>query len=159
MKHQISAFMDGELLEEEADQVLAALKRDEALFAEWTAFHVISDAFREQYAVSPRFAERMRKRLTEEPTLLAPQKAKAAPRRPRAFALSAAASVAAVAMVLGITYYNDTPTEIAARDSSSSSFSARVDDYLMAHQEFSPSTVMQGMAPYVRTVSVGRGAE
>jgi sigma-E factor negative regulatory protein RseA len=28
-----------------------------------------------------------------------------------------------------------------------------VNDYLTAHQEFSPSTAMQGLAPYVRTVS------
>jgi sigma-E factor negative regulatory protein RseA len=30
---------------------------------------------------------------------------------------------------------------------------ARVNEYLMAHQEYSPSTTLQGVAPYVRTVS------
>ena len=30
--------------------------------------------------------------------------------------------------------------------------------YLMAHQQFSPSTAMQGLVPYVRTVSSGDGA-
>jgi sigma-E factor negative regulatory protein RseA len=59
-------------------------------------------------------------------------------------------------MVLGITFYNETPTEIAHE---SSSVANDVDDYLLAHQEFSPSTMMQGMAPYVRTVSVTREAK
>jgi sigma-E factor negative regulatory protein RseA len=157
MKHQISAFMDGELLEEETDHLLAALKRDEALVAEWTTFHVISDALHEHWTqprhLSPQFAKRMKQRLNEEPTTLAP---KQPVRRPRALVLSAAASVAAAAMVLGITFYNETPTEIAHE---SSSVANDVDDYLLAHQEFSPSTMMQGMAPYVRTVSVTREAK
>jgi hypothetical protein len=35
-------------------------------------------------------------------------------------------------------------------------FSAReFDAYLMAHQEFSPSNTLQGLAPYVRTVTSG----
>jgi sigma-E factor negative regulatory protein RseA len=35
-------------------------------------------------------------------------------------------------------------------------FSAReLDAYLRAHQEFSPSTTLQGLAPYVRTVTSG----
>lgn len=31
--------------------------------------------------------------------------------------------------------------------------SRQIDAYLLAHQEFSPSTTMQGLAPYVRTVT------
>jgi sigma-E factor negative regulatory protein RseA len=156
MKSQISAFMDGELLDEETDALLSALKRDETLLAEWTTFHVISDALKEHYSprreLSPQFSERMKRRLNEEPTVLAPEKR--APRRPRTYALSAAASVAAVAMVFGITLYDEKPGEI-AQDSTTAA-STRVDDYLLAHQEYSPSTMMQGMAPYVRTVSVAR---
>jgi sigma-E factor negative regulatory protein RseA len=29
----------------------------------------------------------------------------------------------------------------------------RISEYLIAHQEFSPSTSIQGVAPYIRTVS------
>jgi sigma-E factor negative regulatory protein RseA len=37
-------------------------------------------------------------------------------------------------------------------------FSAReFDAYLRAHQEFSPSTTLQGLAPYVRAVTTGAG--
>ncbi|MCC7080177.1 MAG: sigma-E factor negative regulatory protein [Burkholderiales bacterium] len=38
------------------------------------------------------------------------------------------------------------PIQISAR---------QFDAYLMAHQEFSPSTMLQGLAPYVRTVTSG----
>ncbi len=39
-------------------------------------------------------------------------------------------------------------------------FSAReFDAYLMAHQEFSPSNTLQGLAPYVRTVTSGGAVE
>jgi hypothetical protein len=31
-----------------------------------------------------------------------------------------------------------------------------VEDYLLAHQRFSPASSMQGVAPYVRTVSAER---
>jgi len=34
---------------------------------------------------------------------------------------------------------------------------AAASDYLRAHQEFSPSVAMQGVASYVRTVSTGDG--
>jgi sigma-E factor negative regulatory protein RseA len=33
-----------------------------------------------------------------------------------------------------------------------------VNDYVLAHQRFSPSSAMGGMAPYVRTVSESREA-
>jgi sigma-E factor negative regulatory protein RseA len=33
-----------------------------------------------------------------------------------------------------------------------------VNDYLLAHQRFSPSSAMGGMAPYIRTVSEANGA-
>jgi sigma-E factor negative regulatory protein RseA len=159
MKPEISAFMDGELLEEETDRLLAALKRDDALLAQWTDFHVISDALKEQYSLrrelSDDFAHRMKKRLSQEPTVLSP--GKSAARAPRRLVLSAAASVAAIAMVLGIAFYNETPNEIAQQ--SEAPAANQVDDYLMAHQEFSPSTMMQGVAPYMRTVSAARETE
>ena len=32
----------------------------------------------------------------------------------------------------------------------------RLNEYLLAPEGFSPSTALQGLAPYIRTVSVGR---
>ena len=34
-----------------------------------------------------------------------------------------------------------------------------MNEYLMAHQEFSPSTALQGVAPYIRSVSITRQAQ
>ncbi|MGH8750294.1 MAG: hypothetical protein ACREUV_01160, partial [Burkholderiales bacterium] len=85
-------------------------------------------------------------------------------------ALSVAASLAAIAMVgwVVLQNYTDKPTEnLAARQSSAQAMLAslpkyplnsNVNEYLLAHQEFSPSTTMQGVASYVRTVS-GEGGE
>jgi sigma-E factor negative regulatory protein RseA len=35
----------------------------------------------------------------------------------------------------------------------------RMNEYLLAHERFSPSTALQGLAPYIRTVSVTRAPE
>jgi sigma-E factor negative regulatory protein RseA len=35
----------------------------------------------------------------------------------------------------------------------------RMNEYLLAHERFSPSTALQGLAPYIRTVAVGRTPE
>jgi sigma-E factor negative regulatory protein RseA len=86
--------------------------------------------------------------------------------------LSAAASITAVAVVLTLVLA-DNPLQpqpqIAAVTKPDSVVQAvtlpqpvpassqrRVNEYLMAHQEFSPSTALQGVAPYVRTVSAPR---
>ena len=76
------------------------------------------------------------------------------------FALSAAASVAAVAVVGWISFQSIDQSQqnanaIAANTSVPAP--ARMNDYLLAHQEFSPSTAMQGVAPYVRTVADAQG--
>jgi len=41
----------------------------------------------------------------------------------------------------------------AAPAAPAASVDGQVRDYMLAHQEFSPSTAMQGVASYVRTVS------
>jgi len=72
-------------------------------------------------------------------------------RNVRRLALSAAASIAGVALVAWLTLF-DSPfapqTQLAATPANGA-----VNDYLLAHQQFSPNTAMQGVASYVRTVS------
>jgi sigma-E factor negative regulatory protein RseA len=48
-----------------------------------------------------------------------------------------------------------TPAQPAAVAAIPASAQAAASDYLRAHQEFSPSAAMQGVASYVRTVSTG----
>lgn len=155
MKSEVSALMDGELDEKTAAALLAQMKQEDELLASWNTFHAISDALHETYLHSPHFREKFRERLAKEPTILAPP-----PRRspkPLTYLLSAAASIAAVAFVFWSVQFRDSgPTQLARQETvlKGAPQSLPVHDYLIAHQEFSPSTAMQGVAPYVRTVSL-----
>jgi len=170
MKNKLSALMDGELDAAEATEAIAQLKKTDGLRSEWATYHLIGDALRQSVTMS-HIAQRVNERLATEPTVLAPrslfslhlpmQKAKV-------FALSAAASVAAVAVVGWISFQtiDQSQQNLAASNKTSSNViaastsvpaPARMNDYLLAHQEFSPSTAMQGVAPYVRTVADSQG--
>ncbi|MBB5020169.1 sigma-E factor negative regulatory protein RseA [Chitinivorax tropicus] len=102
MNEQISQMMDGELDEDEVGRVLAALKSDQDLNDEWSVYHLIGDAMRDDGPVlTADFSSRFSERLAAEPIVFAP---KVIPKKPAGFsrryvAMSAAASVAAVAMV------------------------------------------------------------
>lgn len=167
---KISALMDGELEEYNARAALASLKSQAELREQWLNFHVIGDALRKDAELSCDFSEKFSELLTKEPTVIAPKRGATA--TPRRIALSAAASVAAVAMV-GWLALSENPlrqpdnlasapgnltSAQAVRSAPSLEFetSGAVNDYLLAHQEFSPSTAIQGVAPYVRTVSESR---
>lgn len=159
MDERISQLMDGELDDEESRRLLASLRQPETQH-EWHAYHLIGDVMRDTSPVSGGFMERFNARLAEEPTVLAPQRL---PRRhPRTIALSAAASFAAVGLVVWAVMQTgaggvNSPVElIVAKSPSPGLVSASVNPYLLAHQEHSPSVAMQGMATYIRTVSESR---
>ncbi len=160
MPQDISALMDGELDGHSAQAAIARLESRDDLQDRWTAYHLIGDALRQEITVSGELASRVTERLTAEPTVLAPQRSVA--HRFKVAALSLAASVAAIAMVAWVMIQNaqDRQQEqlAAARSATAilpASFSAtrQLNDYLIAHQEYSPSTAIQGVAPYVRTVA------
>lgn len=48
LKEQLSAFMDGELLAEEKEIVLQALKTEEPVRAQWAHYHLIHDSLQHQ---------------------------------------------------------------------------------------------------------------
>jgi len=157
MKTKLSALMDGELDAAEATEAIKQLKRTDELRSEWATYHLIGDALRQSVAM-PDIAQRVNVQLAAEPTVLAPR-LRLLPQKAMVFALSAAASLAAVAVVGWISFQtidqsqqNLAANVIAANTSVPAP--ARMNDYLLAHQEFSPSTAMQGVAPYVRTVTV-----
>ena len=168
---KISALIDGELEEREARQQFGRLKQDEELAQCWATFHLIGDAMRGENPLSQGFGKRLAQRLAGEPTVLAPRRIAA--RRLVAYALSAAASLSAVALVGWMALFNNplapqpdlaqapntpppaaTPTPSAQLASVPSE--GRMNEYLIAHQEFSPSTEIQGLAPYIRGVSSTR---
>jgi sigma-E factor negative regulatory protein RseA len=165
MKSKISALMDGELARHEADGTLAALKGEGEARDSWRRYHLIGYSMRGTRLLSGGFAARVAAKLAGEPTVLAPR-AKPIFEQRRWQLLSAAASVAAVAFVTVAYFAQDSTVsapQLAATvpqvESAQVAPPEAANDYLLAHQSYSPRNSLQGMAPYVRTVSSeGRGA-
>jgi sigma-E factor negative regulatory protein RseA len=168
MKENLSAWMDGELSGEQAHPLPPQLKRDAGLRSDWDCYHLIGDALRG--VQGPNLCARICARLDAEPTVLAPQRRNTAEKL-RWVALSAAASVAAVAFVgwMALSGVQQDSVQIAATPVAEAKPAGDVKqvavpagegatDYLLAHQRYSPSSAMQGVAPYVRTVAEERSA-
>ena len=162
MKENLSAWMDGELGSQQARQLPPQLKRDAGLRSGWDCYHLIGDALRG--VQGPDLCAKICARLEAEPTVLAPQRRGTAEKL-RWYALPVAASVAAVAFVGWVALpgvQQDSP-QIAAIPAAEVIQVAvpageGAKDYLLAHQRYSPSNAMQGVAPYVRTVAEERSA-
>lgn len=159
MKHDISALMDGELFEDEAEALLNKLKKNPLQDREWLAYHLIGDALRQPDHICKDISAAFHERLLAEPTVFAPRRR--VTQKARYFALSAAASVMALALVAWMSM--QAGTEPAPQLASvqpqtdvrpaSYSTSNGVNDYVLAHQEFSPSTDVQGAASFIHYVS------
>lgn len=132
----------------------------------WDTFRLIGDAVRGEYLLSKDFSQRMTQPLAQEPIVLAPRRS--AVKRITGYALSVAASLSAIALVGWIAFFinpltprpenakaPNTPPAAGARSTQLASVSSdgTMNEYLIAHQEFSPSTAILGFAPYLRSVS------
>jgi sigma-E factor negative regulatory protein RseA len=164
MKEMLSAIIDGEV-EGDIHTDLGRLRTDPELRAAWDIYHLIGDALRGH--TGPAIAPRVISRLRDEPTVLAPPRARSTARRIGRYGMYAAASLAAVAVVAWTAFpswYADpqlagstvatTPAESLVVNLPAS----EVEDYLLAHQPYSHVSAMQGVAPYVRSVSEERRA-
>jgi len=169
MKDRISVLMDGELDDRSAAQVIDVLAAgsqarseaaDEAREA-WRTYHLISDALGKSRMLSGGFSERVAAALAAEPTVLAPRRLGGA-REPRRW-VALAAGVAAVSLVgwLGfapqqpVVQVAKAPAPVVPKEAKPAlvALPSGTNDYLLAHQAFSPRMSLVGMAPYVRTVS------
>jgi sigma-E factor negative regulatory protein RseA len=164
MKAKISALMDGELGTQELREPLDALDQDGEARDTWRTYHLISDALRGGALLASDCAPRVAQRLAQEPALVGPLPgAVRLPERARWFVPSAlAASVAAVAFVGWVALApqqgpGPAPAPIAQvqppKEPAQLPVTSATQDYLIAHQLFSPRNSLQGMAPYVRSVS------
>jgi sigma-E factor negative regulatory protein RseA len=166
MKDRISQLMDGELDDHSAADTIKACAQGGEALETWRTYHLISDAMRDSRVLSAGFSARLAARLEAEPTVLAPQR-KRAESRPW-FAASAAASFAAVALVGWLAFApqpgggpqvaQQAPAiagqaELAQAQPVLVPPPSSANDYLLAHQGFSPRVSFQGMTPYVRSVS------
>jgi sigma-E factor negative regulatory protein RseA len=170
MKEQLSAMMDDAAADRECEHCVRYLKTDPALRDTWDLYHLIGDTLRGYTA--PAIADRVRDRIAAEPIVFAPRAAGRPIRRASWVALSAAASVAAVAFVgwMALPLFDVAPKSpgpvvqtvepLAIIEPLPVAVPAPegVNDYLLAHQRFSPGPSIGGIAPYVRSVADGRGS-
>jgi sigma-E factor negative regulatory protein RseA len=170
---KISTLMDGELDDRQAQQEFARLGQNGELRQKWDTFHLIGDALRGERLLLTDIAHALAQRLALEPTVLAPRRG--ATRKITTSVLSAAASLAAVALVgwLALSTHAtfnaqeevasarppvialpvSAPVAAPVAQVANVPDEGRRNEYLLAHQAFSPSTAIQGVVPYIRSVS------
>jgi sigma-E factor negative regulatory protein RseA len=182
--------MDGELDGDEAAREITQLKGDAPACEIWETYHLIGDAMRDGASGTPiapvlrsGFCARFGERLALEPTVLAPRATRFT-RKVQTYALAAAASAAAFAVVgwmalstpdtpgaLGPDAPGNLAKSLVAPVSSppiaivkappavsrpqlaQTTDAEHIHEYLLAHQGISPTTAIQGVTPYIRTVS------
>ena len=168
MNERLSALMDGEHAPDELAGALEDLRAPGEALETWRTYHLISDALRDTPVTSPGFAERVNARILGEPTVLSSARRPEAEARPRWLPLYAAASIAAMSLVgwLAFVPQGPSPAELAsaappppapaAQEPVRQPLTPAANDYLLAHQAYSPRNTFQGVAPYVRTVAERR---
>jgi sigma-E factor negative regulatory protein RseA len=165
MNERISAFVDGELPEEDCGHAIGNLRHDEKLRLTWDTYHLIGDVLRGDCHRS--YSRAVVVELASEPAMIvAPRPEAKVGRRPFAFLLPAAAGVAAIGLVAwlalpmlspGPEIARSAPAPVLAADTSPAQFPKSMEAYLQAHQRFSPAGAIQGLAPDVRPVSAEGG--
>lgn len=168
---RLSELMDGELNDSAIDGELDRIEGDPQSETIWATYHLIGDALRGEVVRVGGIGQRVHFMLANEPTILAPRSRKRYGVTQR-LVLPLAASVCGIAVVAWLALSNNpaispanntgTPEMLAASpqvvQQANATEADSIHEYLMAHQQFSPSTTMQGVVPYVRTVSSGDGA-
>lgn len=158
MRQNISVLMDGELFEDEAESCLVHLKPGSDAQKNWAVYHLIGDVLRQPEHIPSDISASIRARIQDEPTVLAPR-GRLMQQKAGSYALSAAATLAAVGVVawMSLQISPETVSPVMAQQAAfrpaSMQFKPNFNEYLMAHQEFSPSTDMNGGASYIRAVS------
>jgi sigma-E factor negative regulatory protein RseA len=171
-RERISAFADGECGDVEADIALAAL-HGKGEKADWEIYHQIGEVLRSDdmaVQMSPDFSARLAARLESEPIHMTPTsiRTRDASRKPaggyKRWALPGIAAAAAAAAIAFVTtpqlmvamkgHPTQEPVDAMVAASASEGVvlrDERIDDYLLAHQRFSPSVF--STAQYARTAT------
>lgn len=163
MKQKISVLMDGELFEDEAEALLDHIKRGSDVDNDWEMYHLIGDVLRQPEHIHCGMSGKIRLRMEDEPVVFAPR-VRAVKQKMRTFALSAAASLSAVGVVawMSLQISPEAAPQLAMQQTAFRPASMQIkpdaNDYLVAHQEVSPSADLNGGASYIRTVSYSNDA-
>lgn len=167
MTVDISSLMDGEVEADQASALVVQMGKSRDMAQVWASYHLIGDCLRQEAHLSTDFSEKLKQRLRDEPTVLAPPRKRQITFDHPVVTFSAAASVAIITFVGWAAYQSATlhrspamPAMAAAPASAVQpvalnirSTSANINPYLVAHQEASPSMGMEGVTPYIRTVA------
>ena len=177
---QLSVLVDGEFEEWELEFAVRRLAGDPVLKTRWEAYHLISDAFRNNLpdAVDPRFAERVSALLAAETPLPTSTK----PAVPSWYKPVAGIAVAASVGVLAVALWSLRPDELhqaggpdlavntatssptvaplplAEADDPAPESRNRLNSYLANHNEYASLNSVNGVLPYVRMVGYESGA-
>ncbi len=151
---KISAYLDGETGEFEAAQTLRQLQADDAAREAWALYHRAGDALRGDPLTGGDFTARVMARLESEAVVLAPRRRTPMTR----YALSAAASLAGVAVVLGIAFQGDGGTSSPLAEAPSPTVVAQpparyVNALVAAHQDYASGSTIHNLGAYARPVS------
>lgn len=173
MKNKVSELMDGELVAEEAKDVIKQLKKKDELQNDWETYHLIGDSLRQSSRLSIDIYKQVSEQLKAEPAILMPISAKESePRKPMNYAFSVAASIVVVLVGwLGLqTLHEPSPIMVvdnhmennrqmipvvstASPTHVHSLTPAEFNDYLFVHGEFSPGTATHGSSIYLHQVT------
>jgi sigma-E factor negative regulatory protein RseA len=166
MKAKISELMDGEAGSQESAGPLDVLRSEGEARETWRRYHLIGDVMRDTRLISGGFSARVAAKLAAEPTVMAPSRVSPKRQTQRWQLLSAAASLAAVALVGWVAFgTQESEPQMAQVQPQVQPIAAQVpppataNDYLYAHQGYSPRNSLQGVAPYVRMVSGEAGPQ
>lgn len=158
MKQKISALMDGELCDEDADILLTKIKKDPVARQEWARYHLIGDVLRQSDYPCRKMNATFFERLQAEPTIFFPRRQHNI--KASIFAVSAVASGMAVVLLAWLEMGIDTNTPYSVQrqhvvgvQTPVQHWNSGVNDYLLAHHEFSPSNDVRGASTYTRVVA------
>lgn len=158
MKNQLSSLLDNELDPDRHQELLVAMRKDRDLRGAMTRYVLIGDALRGCENLSGDITGSVMAQLASEPTVLAPPAKRPANLLRSAAAL--AASVTGVAVVAWLAFVPPAPESMPQLAKAAKPevvvTSERMQEYLMAHQAYSPSSSIHGGASYIRTISASR---
>lgn len=173
---QLSAMVDGELVDAEINLALRRLSRDGDVQGRWERYHLISDALQGHLpaALEPDFARRLRQVIDREPVLQPASRPLPAWYKPvTGFALAASVvlaalfglqltqpdaafapnnSLAAASPTPSIPFPVQTVSLDPSANDASEPTEARLNSYLVNHNGHASRNSVNGMLPYVRMV-------
>lgn len=171
---KISVLMDGELGRRESKAQIQRLEHDRELAQGWDTYHLIGDVLRQEASLRVDFQRRLHERLEREPAVIASHMLPS--QRFVRHALPLAAGFGGIALVAWLAaslhpFTQQPGPALAAKEpvpvsrdlaalggpDVPASVQGVAGEYLRAHQEFSSTVAMQGVASYARTVSLEEG--